>query len=58
VYGTSSANLTQVVQVPNAGTTIHVVENLTSGTYYFAVKAYNTVGAESDLSNISSKTIP
>ena len=58
VYGTNSANLTQVVQIPNAGTTVHVVENLTSGTYYFAVKAYNTQGAESDLSNISSKTIP
>jgi hypothetical protein len=58
VYGTNAANLTQVVQVPNAGTTVQVVENLTSGTYYFAVKAYNTAGAESDLSNISSKTIP
>jgi hypothetical protein len=58
MYGTNAANLTQVVQIPNPGTTVHVVENLTSGTYYFAVKAYNTVGAESDLSNMSSKTIP
>jgi hypothetical protein len=58
VYGTNAANLSQVIQVPNAGTTVQVVENLTSGTYYFAVKAYNTLGAESDLSNISSKTIP
>jgi hypothetical protein len=58
VYGTNAANLTQVVQVPNAGTTVQVVENLTSGTYYFAVKAYSSTGAESDLSNIASKTIP
>jgi NAD/NADP transhydrogenase alpha subunit len=58
VYGTSSGNLNQQVQITNAGTTVHIVENLSAGTYYFAVKAYNSAGAESDLSNIASKTIP
>ena len=35
----------------------YVVENLSAGTWYFAVKAYTTAGVESDNSNIASKTI-
>jgi hypothetical protein len=34
-----------------------VVSNLSSGTWFFGVKAYNTAGAESDFSNIASKAI-
>jgi hypothetical protein len=34
-----------------------MVEQLSSGTWYFAVAAVNTSGATSDLSNIASKTI-
>jgi len=34
-----------------------VVEDLTTGTYYFAVTAYNQYGAESDFSVIASKSI-
>jgi len=58
VYGTSSTSLTQQVDLANAGLTSYQVQNLNSGTYYFALKAYNTTGIESDLSNIASKTIP
>jgi len=34
-----------------------VVENLATGTYYFAVTAYNQYGAESDFSVVTSKSI-
>jgi hypothetical protein len=56
-YGQSAANLTQVVQIPNAGVTSAVVESLSPGTWYFAVAAYNTSGVESDLSNVAQKVI-
>jgi len=58
VYGTSSSSLSQQIDLATAGLTSYVVQNLASGTYYFALKAYNTTGIESDLSNIASKTIP
>ena len=56
-YGTSSGNLNQVLDIPNAGVSSGVVENLAPGTWYFAVKAYNTSNVESDLSNVTSKAI-
>jgi hypothetical protein len=57
-YGTSSSNLDQSVRVTNAGLTVYTVNNLTSGTWYFAVYAVNSLGIESDISNIGTKTIP
>jgi len=58
-YGTSSTNLTQTVQIANAGVARYTVTGLTSGTWYFAVRAYNTVGGESNLSEqVPSKVIP
>ena len=56
-YGTSSTNLTQVLDIPNAGVSSGVVENLAPGTWYFAVRSYNTSNVESTLSNVASKTI-
>lgn len=56
-YGTSSTSLTQTVQVGNAGVTTYVIENLSPATYYFAVKAYSSTGAESGNSNVASKTV-
>ena len=56
-YGTNSASLTQTVQIANAGASSYVVDNLSPATWYFAVKAYNSSGAESDLSVLASKTI-
>jgi hypothetical protein len=58
VYGTSSGALSQTVQVANPGASSYVVDQLASGTWYFAVKAYSTGGAESSQSNVVSKTIP
>lgn len=56
-YGTSAGSLTTSVQLANAGLSRYTVDNLSSGTWYFAVKAYTTSGAESAFSNVGSKTI-
>ena len=58
VYGKSSSALTSTVQISNPGIASYVVDNLASGTWYFAVKAYTSTGTESALTNIASKTIP
>lgn len=55
-YGTSPNVLNVVVEIPNASLSAYMVENLTPGTWYFGVKAYNAAGLESALSNIASKT--
>jgi hypothetical protein len=57
-YGTSATNLNQSVQLANPGLTTYALGNLAPGTWYFSVNAYTTVGAESAISNIASKTIP
>lgn len=56
-YGTSPSALTQQVQVANPGVTSDLVTGLTSGTWYFAVAAYNSAGTASGLSNIASKIV-
>jgi hypothetical protein len=56
-YGTSATSLTQVIQVANAGMAAYVIENLSPATYYFALKAYTSSGAESAQSNVVSKSI-
>jgi hypothetical protein len=56
-YGTSSSSLSKTVQISNPGVSSYVIDNLSPATYYFAVKAYNTAGVESQLSNTASKTI-
>jgi hypothetical protein len=57
-YGTASNSLTQNVQITNVGTVSYTLSNLTSGTWYFGVSAYDSGGIESSLSNVASKTIP
>lgn len=56
-YGTSPNALTQTVQVANAGITRYTMDNLSPGTYYFAVRAYTANGTESSNSNVSTKVI-
>jgi hypothetical protein len=56
-WGTSTSALTQTITVSSAGTTNYVVSGLTSGTWYFAVQAYDSQSNKSTLSNIGSKTI-
>jgi hypothetical protein len=57
-YGTTSGSYTQVVSIPNPGTTaISSTLNLTPGTYYFVVSDVDTSGVESNYSNEISTTI-
>lgn len=58
VYGRSSTTLNQSATVSNAGLTSYTVNALTSGQWFFAVRAVNAAGVESDISNVASKTIP
>lgn len=53
-YGTSRTSLTHKVNVNSVGLTTYVIGNLSSGTYYFAITAYNSSGVQSKLSNIVS----
>lgn len=56
-YGTSAATLTQMVQVASVGMSSYVVEDLAPSTYYFAIRAYTSGGAESSISNVVSKIV-
>lgn len=56
-HGTSSANLDKVVDVTNSAVSAFSISNLAPATWYFGVRAYNTAGAESAMSNIASKTL-
>jgi hypothetical protein len=57
-YGTNPSALTQTVQISNPGISSFVVDGLTSGTWYFALKSYTASGTESPLTNMASKTVP
>jgi hypothetical protein len=57
IYGRTSGNLDQTVNVDNPSINRYVVENLSSGTWYFAVVAVNGTGVTSQLSNTASKTV-
>ncbi len=57
-YGTSPTSLTQKVSIDSPSTTSYTVSNLTSGTWYFGVTAYDSAGDESALSNTGAAVIP
>lgn len=57
-YGSSPSALTQTIQIANPGLATYVVTGLSSGTWYFAVRAYASSGAESANSSVVSKAIP
>lgn len=57
-YGQSASALTRTIDIDNPGISRFVIDDLSSGTWYFAVTAYNSAGAESALSNIASKRVP
>jgi hypothetical protein len=56
-YGTSTTNMTQQITVSSATATGYTVTGLGTGTWYFTVIAYGTVGTQSAPSNMASKTI-
>ncbi len=57
-YGTSAAALDRTVTISARSATHYTVQNLSAGTWYFAVRAVTSAGAESALSNVVSKWIP
>ena len=56
-YGTSPDKLTQVVKITNPGLTSYVVDNLSIGTWYFAMTSYAADGTESSNSGVVSTKI-
>jgi hypothetical protein len=56
-YGTSPDKLTQVEKLTNPGLTSYVVDNLSTGKWYFAISSYAANGAESSNSGVISTTI-
>jgi hypothetical protein len=56
-YGTTQGQYSNRITIDNPGVNTYVVENLTAGTWYFTTTAFDTTGAESDYSNVASKTI-
>ena len=56
-YGTQSGNYTQTISVSNPGLATYVVDNLSPGTYYFAVAAVNSSGTESPPSSEVTATV-
>jgi len=56
-YGMNADDLTQTVQLTSVGLQTYVIEDLGSGTWYFAIKAVTRTSVESALSDVVSKTI-
>lgn len=56
-YGQSQDNLNKTVTLNNASLSTYVVENLGTGTWFFALVAVNTHGTTSVFSSVATKTI-
>jgi hypothetical protein len=56
-YGTAEDALTQTVRIDNGSISQYVIEDLEPGTYYFGIKAFNSSGVESELSDVISKVV-
>jgi hypothetical protein len=58
VYGTSADALGRSIQLNSASARTYTVEGLAPGTWYFAIYAYDSTGAESQQTNAASKVVP
>ncbi len=56
-YGTDSSNLIPLVDLNDSSITTHSITDLNTGTYFFAVTAYDYAGLESGFSEIVSKEL-
>jgi hypothetical protein len=56
-YGPSTGNYTESVTISDPLATKYTVENLSVGTYFFALRAYDKSNVESASSSEVSKTI-
>ena len=57
-YGRMSETYDYEIKVDNPGVMSYVVENLSSGTWYFVASAYDSAGLQSNFSNEISGDIP
>ena len=55
--GSNTTDLTLIADITDSYIMEYEVTSLDSGTYYFAVSAYDVDSTESDISNVVSKTI-
>jgi hypothetical protein len=55
--GRDRSSLDQVIDVPNGGLASYTIEALSSGTWYFAVQAYDKAGLRSKLSAIATTIV-
>ena len=56
-YGTDISALDQHISIPTIGLTSYEIDDLDTGTYFFAITSYSTDGVESAYSAIVSATI-
>jgi hypothetical protein len=56
-YGSAATDLDQSITIKNPSLNRYLVENLSGGTWYFAVVAFNAWGTRSERSHVVSKTI-
>jgi hypothetical protein len=56
-YGRSNSDLSESVSIENPAINTYMIDNLSSGTWFFGVHAVSNQGVESVLSDIASKTI-
>lgn len=56
-YGTSSSALSKSVSVTDVNLTSYTLNNLTSGTWYFAISSINSAGVEGPQTTVSTKAI-
>jgi hypothetical protein len=57
-YGTQAGQYSYTIHIDDPKTTGYKLESLSPGTYYFAITAINTDGAESAVSDMIEKTVP
>lgn len=57
LYGQSASALSQIVQINDPKATSYTIGSLAPALWYFSVKAFNAVNAESALSNTASKQV-
>lgn len=58
LYGTSPGTLSQTAQINNSTVTTYLVENLTPGTWYFAIKTLASGGQSSVQTNLVNRIVP
>ena len=56
-YGTDPESLSQSVQIADLQTTTYVIQGLSPGTWYFAIKAFTSAGTESAFSNLAAMAL-